>query len=407
MSLFEYKAINQKGEIVVNTVQATNREEAASNLSASGLKVLTIKNVDKNPPVLFQRRISLSDKANFCRFTSMMIRSGLSIPEAADLIRQETENNKFKKILSDIAYETSRGTSLSSILSRYKEDFDTVFITIVKVGEESGNLEKSFEYLSEQLSATYESNQKIKGSLMYPAVVLSATAVIGLITIIGVLPKISSVFLKMNIKIPAATKAVLNFGNFIGLHTPLVLAISILSLILSILFVTLQPSRNILLLIFSKIPAIRKIMIQTDVALFARTLSTLIKSGVPIVSALDVSADTLKVPELKKTAQNFGSHVAKGESLSEVLLKSRGIFPLIMVQTVRAGEKSGMLEKVLVELADFYEKDSQASIKKFTTLLEPILMLIIGVIVGAMVILIIAPIYSIVGSLQQSIQAPR
>lgn len=403
MPLFTYKAKDKNGIVLEETIQGANKDEAASFLKADGLQILTIKSLEEGFAP-WGKKISTAEKSAFCRFMATMLRSGLSISEAAEIIKQESENQKMKKILADIALQTKKGKSLSLTLSAYKNDFDPIFLTIIKAGEQSGTLEQSFDYLAKQLLANYEFSQKIKGSLMYPAVIVTAMFIVGTVMMIVVLPKISDVFLKMNIKLPLTTKLVLEFGLFAGSHIPLVIFGIITLFFLLFLSIYLEKPRNIIITILTKFPALKKMLNQIDVARFARTLAILLKSGVPIIEALEVAANSLTQPQLKKQAKSFTVGLAKGKSLSAVLEEERGQFPLIMIQTIKTGEKSGSLEEVLQELADFYETEVEYQLKRVTTLIEPILMLLIGLVVGTMVILIIAPIYSIIGGLQETIK---
>lgn len=404
MPLFTYKAKDKNGMIIEETIQAANKNEAASFLKTDGLQVLTIKSLEEGFTP-WGKKISMSEKSTFCRFMATMLHSGLSISEAAEIIKQESENPRMKKILADIAFQTRKGKSLSLTLSAYKNDFDPIFLTIIKAGEQSGTLEDSFNYLAKQLLASYEFSQKIFGSLMYPAVIITAMFIVGTVMMIVVLPRIADVFLKMNIKLPMMTKLILEFGLFVGGHILLVLLAIVTLFFLLFLTFYLEKTRNIIIIVLTKFPALKKMLNQIDVARFARTLAILLKSGVPIIEALDVTADSLTQPQLKKQAKNFTVGLAKGKSLSAVLEeKDGGHFPLIMIQTIKTGEKSGSLEEVLQELADFYEKEVEYQLKRVTTLIEPILMLLIGLVVGTMVILIIAPIYSIIGGLQETIK---
>jgi len=215
-----------------------------------------------------------------------------------------------------------------------------------------------------------------------------------------VLPKMSEVFSQLGLDLPITTQAILSFGNFVGNNTGLVLTIIGTLLFAVFLFVYLSPTRQTLINFMTRLPIVSRLANQIDVSRFARTLSTLIKSGVPILQALDVSADALGQPRLKKQAKKFSEEVARGESLAEVLVNSKTSFPKVMVQTIRAGEQTGSLEIVLLELAEFYEREVDYTLKRLTSLIEPVLMLVIGVAVGGLVVLMVIPIYSIVGSLQ-------
>jgi len=404
MPLFRYKAVDTKGDVVADTVTGDDRESVAASLKADKFKVLSVKEVKSGSSSIFAKRVSLAEKANFCRFMATMLHAGLSVSEGAEVVKQETQCEKMKIILSDLSYETRRGGSVASVLAKYKDDFDPVILAIIKVGEESGSLDKSFEYLAVQLAGSYEMNQTIKGSLMYPIVIIIAAVGMGIFMLIWVLPRIASSFLKLNLEMPKATMIVMRFGYWIGENT--LLFLGIIAVLGTGVFIALmlKPVRQMLLDIGSKIGPIRRVLNQIDVARYARTLSILLKRGVSIVDALDITAETLSQPKMRDFAKQFGEEVTKGTLLSEVLEKEKGIFPSAMVQTIKAGEKTGMLDKVLAEMADFYESEVTRSLKRLTSLLEPVIILAIGIVIGAMVILTVAPIYNVIGGLQMSAQ---
>ena len=401
MPLFSYKALNVKGKVIEDTVQATNRKDAATILIGNDLKVLTLKNLESGLSI--GSGISVSEKANFCRFMAMMLRSGLPLPEALEIIRRESKNRHMQKILADVSFQTRKGRSLSSVLAQYKNDFDSVFLTIVTAGEQSGTLEKSFDYLAKQLLASYEFSQKVKGSLMYPAVIIAAMIGEGFLMMFFILPRLSSVFLSLNIDLPLATKLILDAGNFIGQNTLLVLGASVALFIFMAFLFIYSKTRRVIIQSLGRLPAVNKMMGEIDIARFSRTLAILLKSGVPIIQSLDVSANSLAQPKWKESAKTFSARVAKGESLADVLLDEKSKFPVVLAQAIRTGEETGSMDVVLEELADFYEKEVDFSLKRITSLLEPVLMLLIGVAVGVMVILMVTPIYSIVGGLDNAL----
>lgn len=403
MPLFSYKALNNQGKIIEDTVQASNKKDAVSLLASNNLKVLTLTNLESGLASMFAGDISISDKANFCRFMSIMLRAGLPLPEALEIIRRESSNRKMQKILADISYQTRKGRSLSAVLSQYKNDFDPVFLTMVTAGEHSGTLEKSFDFLAKQLLSSYEFTQKVKGSLVYPAVIVSAMVGEGLLMILFVLPRLSNVFSTLNIKLPPATKLILDFGNFVGNNTALVLGIIAATLAFLIFIFVYKKTRQILFSLLTKAGPIKKMVMEIDVARYSRTLSILLKSGVPIIETLDVASDALSQPKWREVSKKFSSQVARGKSLSDVLLNQKGMFPVILAQAIRTGEGTGSLDIVLEDLADFYEKEVDYSLKQITSLIEPVLMLLIGVAVGVMVVLMITPIYGIVGGLDSSL----
>jgi type II secretory pathway component PulF len=370
MAIFSYKGTDIKGEVVEDTIQASNREDAIAALKSTGLTILSLRSADSGLSMV-SGRVSLAEKVVFCRFMSTMIRSGLSIPEALEIMRAETKKGKLKKILSDLSFQTQKGKNLTSVLSQYKEDFDSIFITMVKVGEESGTLQKSFEYLTKQLNASYELTQKIRGALMYPAVIVVAMLGNGMIMMFFVLPKISSVFLKLDTPLPLPTKIVLTAGNFIGTHIPLTLAAMLGSGFFIFLLFYIRATRHFFLENFLKLPYVSSVIHQIDIARFARTLSTLLRSGVPITNSLDVASEGIADMKVKALAKKFSEGVSKGESLSAVLSKNASLFPPIMIQTIKAGEKTGSLDEILDEMATFYENEVEYSVKRATSRTSP------------------------------------
>lgn len=399
MALFSYKAQDQKGEIINEITQATDRAEAVTSLKSMGLKVLTIKSINTAGSSLFEGNVSISDKATFARFLATMLRAGLPLSEGLDVIGKENPSEKLKKVLLDVSFQVRQGTSLSAALSKYTKVFDPIFLTIVKAGEQAGTLEKSFDYLSKQLLISYEMTQKVKGALVYPAVIVTAMIANAIVMLVFVLPKMSGVFSTLNLTLPATTKAILALGNFVGANTTLVMiSIGVLTVAAIVLFFW-KTSREIFIAMLTKVPIVKKLRDQIDVSRFARTLSTLLDNGVPIMESLDVSADVISQKKLMAEAKMFSQGVSRGESLSDILEQSHGVFPKVVTQTIRAGEKTGALEEVLIELAEFYEKEVDFTLKNLTSLIEPIVMIVIGLGVGALVVMMVIPIYSVVGGL--------
>jgi type IV pilus assembly protein PilC len=399
MALYTYKVKTKKGDIVEDVMQAIDKKDVVASLASENYQILTIRKLDTKTGSFTGGSISISEKAAFCRFLATMLRAGLTLPKSIDIIKEETKNKKMENILYDLSYEIRKGKSLSSVLSKYKRDFDPVFLTMVKAGEESGTLDKSFDYLAKQLLASHELIQKVKGAMMYPAVIISAMMAVFVIMLVFVLPKLSSVFTSLNVPLPPTTKFVLGVGNFVGGNTlGVIIGLLIVLIIVGLIFY-IQSARQFIVNLLLRFPAVKSVTLQVDIARFSRTLSTLLKSGVPIMVALDVCSNILRQPDLKKQAKLFSAGVASGHSLSDIITTGKGVFPSTVIQTIKAGEESGSLEEVLEEMADFYEKEVDYNLKKLTSLLEPLLMLIIGVAVGGMVIIMITPIYSLVGGM--------
>ncbi|OGY17147.1 MAG: hypothetical protein A2785_03970 [Candidatus Chisholmbacteria bacterium RIFCSPHIGHO2_01_FULL_49_18] len=401
MEIFEYKVKDKQGKIVQDIIESTSRKDAAISLRDQGYQVLTVRKTMPTQSFLDKtRRISTVEQAIFCRYLSTMMKAGLPLAESIEIMAKESTNRKMGRILRDLQFSLQRGQKLSTVFSRYPEIYDSVFLTLTRAGEESGTLEQSFDYLAKQLMSSYELSQKVKGALLYPAVILSAMMGVGVIMITFVLPRISSVFLRLNIKLPLATRLLLTVSQFMGNNFPWIIGSALLLLSALVVIIRFSRTRKALARFSSKFPVLSRLFDQLDLARFSRTLSTLLKSGVPIVESIRVSVELLTQTKFVKLGKTFEESIQKGQSLSDAIAQGEGIFPGLMTQSIRAGEKTGSLEVVLEELAQFYEQEVEHTLKGLTSILEPVLMLVIGVAVGAMVISIIAPIYSIIGNLQ-------
>lgn len=404
---FKYKAKDSKGKIEEGILLASSKEEAAEELKSQKLSPLSIKATAKpksQSSLLFSKKVSLIEKANLCRYLSTMINSGLPLSEAIEVLAEDAIGSQMPKILDDLQSSLKSGQPLSTALAKHPDTFDEVFLTLIKTGEESGTLGKSFDYLGKQLYADYELGRKVKATLAYPTVIVLTTLALGLAMLIFVVPKIAPILLRLHetFPLPVYTLIILKTGLFLSQN---ILLFSLLGLFLGIaLFFLLSKPKGKKFLgdLFSRIPFFGPLFTQLALGRFNRTLATLLKSGVPITKALSVSSETLTLPQFKNVRSQFVKEVERGVSFSTAL-KKMGVFPPIMIRMVSTGEKTGALDRLLLDLAQFYEEEVSNSLKTLTSVIEPIMMLFIGIGVAIIVISVIAPIYSFVGSLSQSL----
>lgn len=406
MPVFKYKAKNADNKIDQGTIVAVSKSEAGALLRKDNLTPLFVKEIITSQKfrIFTLKRLPLIEKANLCRYLATMIKAGLPLNEAVEVLYNEASHPVLRKILNDIQIDLQKGQLLSKTFSSYPQDFDEVFLTLVKAGEEGGNLDKSFEYLGKQLYSEYELEQKIKSTLAYPAVVTLATLGLGVGMLIFVVPKIAPVLLRLSkdFPLPAHTIIILKLGLFVS-ENLLFFGIGLVAfLILFGLFLVSSKGRKIASNVMAKLPVVGGFYNHLALARFSRTLATLLGSGVPITKTLQVSVGTLNLPRYRKLSGFLSDEIAKGKSLS-VILKTSDLFPPIMTGMIATGEKTATLDLLLVDLGLFYEEKVSNSLKAMTDLIEPVLMLGIGLAVGVAVISLIAPIYSFVGSLSQSI----
>jgi type IV pilus assembly protein PilC len=306
-----------------------------------------------------------------------------------------------KQILDDILYNLERGQPISSALSNYPKVFDKFFLTLVKTGEVSGTLAESFKYLEKQQRSEYSLSQKIKGAMVYPAVIFIAMMGIGFLMFFFVLPQIGRVFLTMTIPMPAATRFIFTFSLGVAKYRYPVIALIVIIMIALYLFVRKPAGKHLVMKLIAPIPVVSVLLQEIDIARFCRIFSTLVSSAVPITEALDISLSSMNHPRFRNLHEQVIPLVTQGKTVSDAFA-THPVFPAMLTQMLSAGEKSGTLDTSLADLADFYEEEVEEAVKRTTQLLEPIVMLMVGIGVGAMIIMIIAPLYSVVGNLQMA-----
>jgi type II secretory pathway component PulF len=330
-----------------------------------------------------------------------MMSTGLSLSEGIDVLKKETKNPLMAKVLGDMSYSLEQGQQLSIIFERYPDVFEPYFLTLIKAGEVSGKLADVFRYLEAELRAEYSLNSKVKGALLYPGIVFSAMIGIGILMFFFVLPQIGKVFLNLKMPLPAFTKTMFTFSITLSNYmVQIILTIFVLGVLL-VLSLRNRVVRDALFSLVRPVPVIRNLLVKIDLARFSRIFSTLIKSAVPITEALEIALSTLSLAQLRAQAKVFPDEIKRGKSLSLVIKESK-LFPSLLIQMVTAGEKTAMLDTTLADLATFYEEEVEEEVKSLTQIIEPVLMLGVGVAVGVMILSIIAPIYSVVGNFQQA-----
>lgn len=397
MPTFSYRASDQDNQIQVGNVTAPTIDEVNIELSKKGLRPISIKAITALKT--FKSTLPAIEKISFCRYVAAMLTAGLSLNEGIVVLRNESKHPIMKQILNDVIYNLERGQPLSAALKLYPQVFDTFFLALVKAGEVSGTMAESFKFLEEKIRSEYSLNQKIKGALVYPGFILVAMIGMGVMMLLFVMPQIGTVFLNMTVPIPEMTK--LMFRTSVTLshyRIPIIIGL-IASGAALFTFFNSNKGKSLIIQIIAPIPVIRSLLDQMDVARFCRIFSTLVASAVPITEALDIALNSLTKPVYKKQSKLIVEEVMQGKTIAAVFREHK-FFPPLLIQMIAGGEKSGTLDKTLFDLAVFYEGEVEESVKKSTQLLEPMLMLVVGIGVGALILSIIAPMYSVVGSLQ-------
>ena len=343
--------------------------------------------------------INFQEKLLFTKHLSVMVKAGITLTEAFDSLADQTKSANFKKILLAILEDLKNGQTLAKSLERHPDIFDQLYVNLVKIGEESGTLEESLEFLSKQLGKDYNLRQKIQGALLYPGLIFSATFIMGGFISFFILPQLVDFFTAFNVELPITTKILLFFANLMKNYGIFIFSGLILFGFAGYILIQKPKIKYLWQKFLLHFPLFGTMISYGLLARFSRNLGVILKSGISITTGLDVTANSLDNLVFKEAINLSEEAVKKGKPLGEIISKLP-IFPSLVSKMISVGEKTGKLDESLLYLADFYEEEIDNISKNLTTILEPILLIIIGLVVGFVALAIISPIYELTGSIK-------
>lgn len=400
---FTYSASTDSGRVVKGTRHAESKKDLGREMSAEGLLLmsaepqrLTLK--DRLTAINFGG-ISVIEKVMFARHLSIMIKAGIPLVESLQISVDQTSNKSLKIILGDILESVRNGNSLAKSLDKQRRTFGGLFINMVKVGESSGTLDKNLEYLSKQLEKDYEIRQAVKSAMLYPAVILIAAILLGAALSVFVLPKLVDLFQGLNVELPIITKIFLSIASFISDWIIWILCFIILVIIMLRVFIRIPAIQKTFHRALITLPFIKELTRRVAITRFTRTLGTLLQSGLPIFESLSITKDTVENRIYQDVISDLITRVEKGKLLGSGLAENEKYFPKVVSRMITVGEKTGKLGDTLGYLTEFYEGEIDNTTKNLTTVIEPILLIVIGLIVGGLGIAIITPIYQLSGAI--------
>lgn len=405
MPLYSYKAKNLEGKKQSGILDAQSVAHLAKILRQKGYFLLFSKEQSiekkKKPFIkqldIFERfaKVPLNEKLFFTRNLAIMIKTGVPLPRAFEILSKQTRTKILKIALKKISESIIKGDSLSEALGFFPKIFPKLYRETLKVGEETGRIEESLNVLSVQMEKEYSLKSHIKTAMAYPLIVLVLAFLIGILMFLFVVPKMQDAFRELEIELPLITRLLLSFSDFLVSH---LLVFGLISLILIIILVSFLKSkigkrlRDSLVL---KVPLISKIIRQVNSALALRTLSSLLGAGVPIVRSLEVASGSLGNFYFRQSLENAAAVVEKGKKLSEALRPYQNLYLPMVLEMLKVGEETGETSKILAKLADFYEEEVAAATKKLSSVIEPFLIIIVGGAIGFFAIAMLQPIFSI------------
>jgi type IV pilus assembly protein PilC len=400
--LFHYKTINKEGRTVEGTAEAKDRFALYHSIKSDGSTVVFAEEVGAKKDfslsfsisLPFLNNVSTYNKIIFARNLSKMIDAGLPITRALTIMEKEAKEN-FKKILRELNTSLSKGNTLSDSMKNYPKVFSTLFVSMIKSGEESGNLSSALNNVAIQMEKTYQLNKKIKGAMMYPVIIICLMIVIGILMMIYMVPTLTSTFTGLGLQLPLSTRIIIGTSNFLVSYFMFVILAFIVLIFLIIFAFRTKIGQRVSDFILLRSPVIGLITKQINSARTARTLASLISSGVDIVLASSIAKDVLQNSYYKKVLGDVQTAVQKGATMSSVFSAHQDLYPVFVSEMISVGEETGKTGDMLMSVALFYEDEIDQKTKDMSSIIEPLLMVFIGIAVGIFAISIISPIYSI------------
>lgn len=394
---FVYKARNGEGQVVKGEIESADEAGAVSALRQNDLYISSIsaKTEGKFKNIAIFNKTSLKDKIIFTQQLGIMVKSGLSVVEAMRALAEETTNKKFSAEINEIISDVKGGTQLSEAMAKHPRTFDTVYVNTVRSGEKSGKLEEVLSRLAVQLTKDFELTSKVRGALIYPAFVLTALIAVFILVLVGVIPELQKIFEEMDVPLPAVTRAVLGLSAFMKDNIVVMVIILVVLIVGLKLFGNYPVGRRIYDQIKTRIPVLGNLTKKSYMAKFCRTFAGLAAAGLPLLDIFRTAKDVINNVIYQEAIVEMTKKVEVGEPISKVLKESK-LFPAMVGQLASVGEKSGNIDMVFETLANFFDREVENITSNLSQMLEPVLMVIMGVGVGLLIISVVQPIYGLV-----------
>jgi type IV pilus assembly protein PilC len=397
MAIYDYRAKNLTGQTVEGAVVAPSESVAYDTLREKQLTIVTLHERAKSAKLFSTdmfRRVSVKEQVIFARQLSVMISANVPIVRALRILVRQTENVHFKMVLSDILDEVDGGAKLSAALARYPNVFNTFFVSMIRSGETTGKLDEVLIYLADQREKDYGITSRVRGAFIYPAVILFAVLAVGIVMVVFVLPKLLEIFTAGGAELPLSTRMLIAISDF-ARNQWYVVILAVLAMVIGFYYWRKTTSgRRILDVIKIRMPIGGKIFTMIYLTRLSRSLSTLLSSGVPISQALAITSEIVGNHVYGDILNKTIQEVEDGNSVTTVFVKSKQV-PLMLAQMMSVGEQSGRLDQVLLKVAQFYENELDGLVRNLVALIEPVILLLMGVGVGFMVSSILLPIYNV------------
>jgi type IV pilus assembly protein PilC len=404
MAFFYYRGTTPEGKIVEGEIQAESQAEVIATLRKRNVIPVVIELKKKKPlfslEALTLGKVSVSEMALFTKQFGTMLEAGLPLLEALNTQYRQTKNRLLKNAIREIARDVEGGYTLAESMRKHKKVFSELYVNMVEAGEKGGALGEILARLAEYLEKMADIQRKIKGAMIYPIIVICVMIVAVTALLIFVIPTFADLYQGFGAQLPGLTRMIIGISNFVKKNILLILGITILIVAVIMGWYKTPSGKEVLDRIILRIPIIGPLVHKNALARFSRTLSTLLNSGVDLMEAMEITARTTGNKVVQHGIMRARNSIREGSTISRPLEQSR-IFPPLVVQMVAIGEQSGNLDEMLAKVADFYDKEVDAAVEALTTALEPLIMVLLGGIVGTMVIAMYLPIFKLIPTLME------
>jgi len=401
MPVYDYKAKDNDGATLTGAVEAPNDVVAQDTLKERGLVVVALNERKQN--TLFQaslsffNRVPRKDVVLFARQLAVMISATVPIVQSLRILVKQTSNITFKIIISVVADEVDGGAKLSASLARYPQTFSDFFVQMVRSGETTGKLDETLNYLADQEEKDYDLNSKIRGAMVYPAFILGAMVIIGVLMMIFVIPKLTDTLVQTGSELPITTKALIAISNILTHYWWLLIAVGMIGASLLRVYLRTPDGRRRYDFLKFRMPVFGQIFQKIYLVRFSRSFSTLIASGIPVTRSLEIVADVIGNVLYKEVTMETIKEVEAGNSVASVMIKTKQI-PAMLPQMMIVGEQTGKLDLILDKLASFYAKELENLVANLVSIIEPLILVVMGVGVAIIVMAILLPLYNLAGT---------
>ncbi len=406
MAKFQWEARSRTGAVQTGVMEAKTKDMVEAQLKKFGFGGISIKEEGKGfskeikLPAIFGKKVSTKELVIFTRQFATMIDSGLPLVQCLDILSSQQENPTFKDVLLKVKDSVESGSTFADALAKHPKVFDQLFVSLVAAGEVGGILDTILSRLASYTEKSMKLKKQIKGAMVYPATVMSVAVIVVGVILIFVIPTFAKMFADFGSDLPGPTKVVIALSNFIKKYIIVIIA-GIAALIFAVKrYYATKNGRKTLDKMALRAPVVGPLIKKVSVAKFTRTLGTLVSSGVPILDGLDIVARTAGNVVVEEAIMKVRQSISEGKTIAEPLAQS-GVFPPMVVQMISVGEATGAMDSMLSKIADFYDDEVDSAVAAMTAMLEPMLMVFLGVVVGGLVIAMYLPIFKIAGAVAQ------